>query len=64
MKTVCEKCSAIIDTKGVLKGQRAFYFNIQIDTEPHINTAYPIDQEGYLCFDCSQKIKLALNLNN
>jgi ribosomal protein L34E len=62
MKTVCEKCDTIIDTQGVLKGQKAFYFEIQVDSEPYINTAVPRTYSGYLCHTCSRKIADYFNI--
>ncbi len=62
MKTICQKYTRIIDTTGSLKGEKGYYFSIDVDTEPCINTAWSHKRDGYLCYNCSKDVARILQV--
>ncbi len=56
MKILCQVCEKTIDTEGTLKGNYAYGFTVHLESEPCINTAITRRRDGYLCYDCQQKL--------
>lgn len=56
MKVACQICDEIVNTETGLKGNTGFKFSICYDDEPCINTVNKKYQEGYLCYQCSQRL--------
>ena len=63
MKVACQVCDRMINTDGELKGNYAYGFSVSIETEPYINSAVARRKEGYLCFDCQNRLSNLLKYN-
>lgn len=61
MRTLCDRCNKEINTSGNYKGDHAFSYSIEIDTEPNIGTAHGKNKSGYLCCKCSKTIYNAIS---
>jgi hypothetical protein len=64
MITICHGCHQTVETDGVLKGEKAFEVKIEIDTEPHMNTACVSRKTIHLCYSCLRRLKNYLELKD